>query len=189
MRIVGGSLSGRRFPGPGGDGTRPTSERAREAIASALTARGWIAGARVLDLYAGTGALAFECLSRGAEAAVLVDKDRRAVQAMRQSAKELGLAGHTRIARADLTRGWPPALWEEPPFDLAFADPPYRDTAAAVTLLRALAEEGRLRPGAAVVVEHDRKVTPELDPAFDEVGTYRFGDTTITVRTTPENAT
>ena len=76
MRIVGGSLGGRRFSGPPGDATRPTSERVREAIASALDARGWIEGAVVLDLFAGTGALAFEALSRGADRAFLVERSR-----------------------------------------------------------------------------------------------------------------
>jgi len=91
MRIIGGRLSGRRFGAPSGRGTRPTSDRAREALASALESRGAFKGARVIDLFAGTGAFSFEALSRGASEAVAVDLDPRAIRQLTQSAKELGL--------------------------------------------------------------------------------------------------
>ena len=97
MRIVGGRLSGRRFGAPGGRGTRPTSDRAREALGSALESRGAFDDAHVLDLFAGTGALGFEALSRGASDAVMVDCDPRVVRQIKQSAD--GSASENKSAR------------------------------------------------------------------------------------------
>ena len=102
MRIIGGRLSGRRFGALSGRGTRPTSDRVREALASALQARDAFDGACVLDLFAGTGALSFEALSRGASHAVLVDRDSRTVRQITQSAKELGLGEKVHAVRLDL---------------------------------------------------------------------------------------
>ncbi|MBP7683736.1 MAG: RsmD family RNA methyltransferase, partial [Deltaproteobacteria bacterium] len=100
MRIVGGTLGGRRFDGPPSDLTRPTSERVREALASALDARDAIRDVRVLDLFAGTGALAFEALSRGATDACLVERDPRVVKAAQQSIAALGLGERCVVVRA-----------------------------------------------------------------------------------------
>ncbi|HJL20021.1 MAG TPA: RsmD family RNA methyltransferase [Sandaracinaceae bacterium LLY-WYZ-13_1] len=188
MRIVGGTLGGRRFSGPRGDATRPTSERVREALASALEARGWIAGARVLDLWAGTGALSFEALSRGAEHAVLVERDRRVARAIGRSARELGLEARVRVVVSDLEK--PPARWIEAaplaPVGLVFCDPPYARVERVGPLLAELARAGVLRPRAAVVVEHARRSPPSLPAAFGEVATYRYGDTAVWLGTAPE---
>jgi 16S rRNA (guanine966-N2)-methyltransferase len=185
LRIVGGRLSGRRFAGPKDTDARPTAERVREALGSILEARGAIEGATVLDLYAGTGALGFEMLSRGAASAVLVDR-RSSTRAIRQNADTLGL--DVRVIELDLTRRAEvrKRLGELGPFSLVLADPPYRDAASAATLLAALARDGVFSAGAFVVLEHAARDAP-----FDEAeagqaglaiaGRYRYGDTALAV--------
>ncbi len=179
VRIVGGRLSGRRFSGPPtGLCTRPTSERVREGIASALVSGGWIEGTRVLDLYAGTGALAFEALSRGAREATLVEKSRPVARAIERSARELGIEDVAMVIVADLERlSSVRAL--EGPFDLVLVDPPYARIAHVEVLLSALASEAKLRAGAGVVVEHARRGPPKLPVGFDEISSYRYGDTAV----------
>lgn len=190
MRIVGGRLSGRRFPAPKGGGIRPTSERVREAIASALEARDAIAGARVLDLFAGTGALAFEALSRGAAHAVLVDRDRRALAAIARTARALGLGSQVRTQAVDLMGN--PArvvamLREEGPFTLVFADPPYAEVERLAPLMRRLVDEGVIAPGAPVVLERSsRDPAPALGLA--SVAVYRYGDTAVDVGRVPDSS-
>ncbi len=122
MRVVAGELRGRRLVAPRGWRVRPTSDRVREATFSAL---GEVAGARVLDLYCGTGALAIEALSRGAASAVLVDRDTRPALG---NVERLGLGARAELVRSDAAR-WLAARAEDPdapPFDLVFVDAPYR---------------------------------------------------------------
>jgi 16S rRNA (guanine966-N2)-methyltransferase len=182
LRITGGTLRGRRFPGPQGSATRPTAEKVREAIASALASRGLVEGARVLDLFAGTGALGFEALSRGAREAVLVDIDRRADKALRASASALGLEARVGVRRLDLA-GRPEAVASAlrtfGPFDLVFADPPYEAIETVAPLLLALAAEGLLAEGAVAVVEHATRRPPALPPQLAIVSDYRYGDTAV----------
>ena len=122
MRVVGGELKGQRLVAPRGWKVRPTSDRAREAIFSALGER--VAGATVLDLYCGTGALAIEALSRGASHAVLVDRDPRAALG---NVERLGLAARTELVRADVGHWLADRSADEAPrFDLVFIDAPYR---------------------------------------------------------------
>ena len=188
MRIVGGRLSGRRFSGPPGDRTRPTSERVREGIASALDARGLVEGARVLDLYAGTGALAFEALSRGAVEAILVERSRPVARAIERSARELGLEEAVTVVIADLEQPgerWLRAI--EGVFDLVLADPPYARIARIEALLSILASRDKLRAGAAVVVEHARREPPTLPAGFSEISSYRYGDTAVLLARAPAN--
>lgn len=189
MRIIGGALSGRRFEVPIREGTRPTSERVREALSSALQARGAFEDARVLDLFAGTGALAFEALSRGAAHAVLVERDRRAAEALRRSATTLGLAEQTRIVARDAFQ--PKSLAQVAaagPFDLVFLDPPYAMAPRLGKLLDPL--RSALTPGAWIVVEHDAQGLP-IDPAalgLSSQASYRYGATAIellTVQSSP----
>jgi 16S rRNA (guanine(966)-N(2))-methyltransferase RsmD len=170
MRIVAGTHGGRRLIAPRGRDTRPTSDRVREALFSILGER--VDGARVLDLFAGTGALGLEALSRGAAEATFVDRDAAAVAAVRANLEALGLraAVHRRDALAFLRGG-------AGPFDLAFLDPPYREAAAlaprlADTLPAALAAD------ALVVSESDRRAPLDLGPlaTLDE---RRYGDTLI----------
>ena len=162
MRIVGGSLGGRRFSGPPGDGTRPTSERAREAIASALDARGWLEDAVVLDLFAGTGALAFEALSRGAARAFLVEKSRVVARAIEKSARELGLSDRATVIQADLLAGRGQSRWlaSIEPASLVFFDPPYAEIAAVDSWQHFFPRLGLALPRRAVV---ERRLLDAID--------------------------
>lgn len=180
MRIVGGKLSGRRFKGPPGDVTRPTAERVREAIASALDARDLIRGRRVLDLYAGTGALGFEALSRGAESAVFVERDSRVAKALAESAQELGVSEVTHVLREDLSRArGQREVLARGPFSLVFADPPYADLARAIEVIEALCAAALLAPHGVLLLEHPAKVTPRLPNPLTELSSYRYGDTAV----------
>jgi len=187
MRIVGGRLSGRRFGAPSGRGTRPTSDRAREALGSALESRGAFASAHVLDLFAGTGALGFEALSRGASDAVLVDSDPGAVRQIKQSAMELGLGEQVRAARLDLL-GDPASVVRKLPsvaggFSLVFADAPYSEVDSIAAILDALAAAGQIARGAWLVIEypasHEWSWPNGLAPDAD----YRYGQTGISLGT------
>ena len=176
-RIVAGDLGGRRLQVPRGDVTRPTSERVREALFSSLEARGVVGGAHVLDLYAGSGALGLEALSRGAASVVLVDSSRQAVEAARRNVRELGL---TRVSVVLSSVG---RFLETPPartMGLAFADPPYptgEDDVAA--MLAALATRW-LGPGAVVVVERSaRGLEPGWPAALVRTDVRRYGETAL----------
>lgn len=152
----------------------------REAIASALDARGLVEDAVVLDLFAGTGAMAFEALSRGARTAVLVEGARPVAKAIEKSARELGLEGRVRVVNADLARD--PAAWLralEAPVTLVFLDPPYADIARVGPLLEALVRADRIAEDATVVVEHATKHPPTLPLGFEEISRYRYGDTSV----------
>lgn len=185
MRIVGGRLSGRRFRGPPGERTRPTSERVREALASALDARARFVDASVLDLYAGTGALAFEALSRGARAATLVERDPKVHAALAESARELGLASAVTPLRLDLARDGDRARIVGT-FDLVFCDPPYADVDASVEALGALARRGVFAADVLVVLEHARKQPPRTLGQFAQVARYEYGDTSVAFLTRAE---
>lgn len=190
MRIVGGTLGGRRFDGPPSDLTRPTSERVREALASALDARDAVIGAQVLDLFAGTGALAFEALSRGAVAATLVERDPRVVRAAQRSIEALGLADRCRVVRADLSvtidtlrRRVLPTLATHGPYQLVFADPPYADVASVPALLDALVESELIAPDGLVVLEHRHAQPPPACARLAPSAVYRYGDTGVRLLT------
>lgn len=148
-RIVAGLAKGRRLAVPG-TGTRPTSERAREALFNSLEAAGRIDGARVLDLFAGTGALGLEALSRGATESVLVDSARTAIDLLRKNVASVGLPGAQVVGApvATFLTGSPEAL-----FDLAFLDPPYELDNADVYAVLASLDERWLAPDAVVIVE------------------------------------
>ncbi|KPK66900.1 MAG: hypothetical protein AMS21_00460 [Gemmatimonas sp. SG8_38_2] len=185
MRIIGGKLSGRRFEAPGGRGTRPTSDRVREALASVLESRGAFDEARVLDLFAGTGALSFEALSRGASDAVVVDGDARVVRQIAKSARELGLTSKVRSARVDLL-GDPAAAVRRLPeadggFTLVFADAPYRRIDAVPGLLTELIARERLAPGAWVVIEHAAEHDWVWPIGLASDAEYRYGQTRISL--------
>ncbi len=184
MRIVGGRLGGRRFEGPPGKVTRPTPERAREGLASALHARGAIEGASVLDLFTGTGALGFEALSRGAIRALLIDNDPQVVRTAARSARILGLQERVQVWRLDLI-GNPAAaasrIARNPaaPFDLVFADPPYRVAAQIPRLIEELLERGCLSGRALVAMEYALAQPPDYPTGFTRLGDYRYGDTAV----------
>jgi 16S rRNA (guanine966-N2)-methyltransferase len=180
IRIVGGTLGGRRLAAPPGHATRPTSERVREAIASALASRDAIQGARVVDLYAGSGALGFEMLSRGAEHVVFVERDARVARLIRDNAQELGVSARVDVLVEDVTRNkGQAAIVQRGPFALLLADPPYRDVQPATTAIAALCAHGALASDANLLLEHGTKGTPILPSDFHVISNYRYGDTAV----------
>jgi 16S rRNA (guanine966-N2)-methyltransferase len=185
MRIVGGAWGGRRLQAPPGDATRPTSDRVREALFSILGER--VRDARVLDLFAGSGALGLEALSRGAAEATFVDSAAAPVRALRANLESLGAErsggdrsapDRTEVRRQDALRFLGSARSAARDYDLVFLDPPYR---LANRLGGRLSEElpHVLAPGATVVTESDRRNPLDLDlPISDE---RRYGDTLIRI--------
>jgi 16S rRNA (guanine966-N2)-methyltransferase len=182
MRITGGTLRSRALRAPRGQATRPTSDRVREALFGILSSAGALDGACVLDLYAGTGALALEALSRGAARAVLVESSREALAAVRANVEGLGLAGRAEIVAADV-RAAQRRIARGGPFDLVLADPPWAlvESGDAPRALADLVAAGALAPGALVVLEHSARTAPaELEGAglvLDQ--TRRYGDTAL----------
>ncbi|HEX2102846.1 MAG TPA: 16S rRNA (guanine(966)-N(2))-methyltransferase RsmD [Solirubrobacteraceae bacterium] len=173
MRVIAGRFGGRRLAAPPGRGTRPTSDRVREALFGIL---GPLDGARVLDLYAGSGALGIEALSRGAASATFVERDRRAVATLRANLDALGVGAEVR--QADAHAALRDACERGETYDLVLCDPPYRQ---APDLGRSLGEAlgPVLAPGARVVTESDRRAPLELEiPLTDE---RRYGDTLIRI--------
>lgn len=175
MRIVAGEWGGRRIAAPPGRATRPTTDRVREAWMGVVA--GEIPGARVLDLFAGSGALGLEALSRGAESAVFVEQAPAALKVLRANAEALGAGPRARIVRADAVR-FAQEL-QAGDFDLAFADPPYGQGFA-----EALANAFAAAPFARLLgIEHGRDdPLPELPGAR----TRRYGDTFLTFLPAPE---
>ncbi|MCW2272642.1 16S rRNA (guanine(966)-N(2))-methyltransferase RsmD [Rhodoblastus acidophilus] len=178
MRIVGGRLKGRALNGPRGDGIRPTSDRLRESLFNVL-AHSYgdpVPGARVIDLFAGTGALGLEAVSRGAAFALLVDDGAQARALIRENVENLGLGGVTRIFRRDARR-----LGDAPPgpaYDLAFLDPPY-DRGLAEPALTSLARGGWLAAGALAVVEEAVAAMFEPAPGFEVLERRDYGETEL----------
>ncbi|MFJ7218274.1 16S rRNA (guanine(966)-N(2))-methyltransferase RsmD [Amycolatopsis sp. NPDC098790] len=175
-RIVAGTAGGRRLKVPP-KGTRPTSERVREALFNALETAGEVDGAHVLDLYAGSGALGLEALSRGAADALFVEADRRAVDVLRGNVAALGLGGTVRAGQVETVVAAPsPAA-----FDLVLADPPYAvDAAALGKVLAALAAGGWLRASALVVIERAaRDGAPAWPAGFAPTRDKKYGDTAV----------
>ena len=174
MRIVAGLYGGRRLTAPPGSETRPTSDRVREALFSVLGPS--IQGARVLDLFAGSGALGIEALSRGAAHAVFVDRSRKAISAINANLEALSIDAEVRPIEARAALRAASARHEA--YDLVFLDPPYR---RAAELGRELSEglTAVLAPGARVITESDRRAPLELAlPLADE---RRYGDTVIRI--------
>ncbi len=177
MRVIAGTLGGRRLVAPAGVQTRPTSDRVREALFSAL---GTLTDARVLDAYAGTGALAIEALSRGAAHAVLVERGRPALKALRQNLTELNLTARATVLPCPVERA-AKKLAEAGPFDVIFADPPYAALDSAVAVLATwLASPSILAADGTLVVEHaEHNAPPDLSGMY-VVRTRCYGDTAVT---------
>jgi 16S rRNA (guanine966-N2)-methyltransferase len=184
VRIVGGRLGGRHIASPPGNVTRPTSERVREALTSALSARSAIQGAKVLDLFAGTGALGFEMLSRGADEVVFVERDGKVAEHIQRAARELEVAPQVKVLREDAMKArGQRAILAHAPFQLVLADPPYRDVEAAVRALHELCGAGLLAEDAVLLLEHAAKGTLELPSEFALSSSYRYGDTAVEIFT------
>lgn len=177
MRIVAGEFKGRRLDGPKGSQTRPTSDKVREALFSIL---GDIDGARVLDLFAGTGALGIEAVSRGASSAVLVERDRRMIETAANNAQAVdGLGERIKVLRGEALRFL--GDYADARFDIVFLDPPYKHAERLTEdlselLPRVLAEE------ATVVTESARRNPLQLDEkAFALRSEHTYGDTLIRI--------
>ena len=179
MRIIAGSLKGRRLSAPNWEGLRPTSDKLRETLFNILAPR--IAGARVLDGYAGTGAIGIEALSRGAAHVTFVERDRRACELIAANLARCGIAEGCAIIRADVARALDDLRRAASTFDIAVLDPPYDRTPEAD--LAAVAEV--LAPGGVAVLEHARRSTPP-DPPGGAAGrlvrsrTVTSGDSALT---------
>ncbi len=176
-RIVAGVAGGRRLTVPG-KGTRPTSDRVREALFSAVEAAMDLHGARVLDLYAGSGALGLEALSRGAEVVTLVEADGGAVAVLRKNVAAVGLPGAVvRQGRVATVLAESP----ETPYDLVLSDPPYAlDNDALRADLTALVDHGWTAPDALVIVERARRSgPPDWPEALVAMKVRRYGDTEL----------
>ncbi|GAB3070354.1 16S rRNA (guanine(966)-N(2))-methyltransferase RsmD [Phycicoccus sp. Root101] len=177
-RIISGRAGGQRLSTPPGAGTRPTSDRVREALFSRLEHLDVLGGARVLDLYAGSGALGLEALSRGATSVLLVESDKGAVKVTRANADGIGIPGavvrHSTVARVLAA---PPGE----PFSLVFSDPPYALTEDELAAdLALLAEPGWLSDDALVVVERSARTPEPRWPAqWEPEGERRYGETRI----------
>jgi 16S rRNA (guanine966-N2)-methyltransferase len=176
MRIVGGKLGSRPLAGPKSQNVRPTSDRLREALFNILmhSYGDPVGGARVLDLFAGTGALGLEAISRGAAHALFVDDGVEARALLRDNVESLGLGGVTRIFRRDATRLGPAHPVQ--PFSLAFLDPPYGKGLAEKALASARAG-GWLTPNALVVVEEAADAGFVAPEGFEELERRQYDDT------------
>lgn len=179
-RIVAGRWKGRTLRTAAGTTTRPTGEKMRAALGNALQATGALEGAGVLDLYAGTGALGLELLSRGAASLVAVEKDRTAVQVLRGNVSALVDAGadvDVEVIAGDV--GWAVARMVGRRFDVVFADPPYQLPDSELTsVLRGIV--GLLAGGADVIVERSlRSGEPDWPAPLEAVRAKRYGDTLL----------
>lgn len=177
-RIIAGAAGGRRLAVPPGAGTRPTSDRAREGLFSTLEAlRGPLAGARLLDLYAGSGALGFEALSRGAAAVTLVEAHPRALAALRANAAALGLPGATVVA--DRVERWVAGA-ASTAYDVVLADPPYPlDAGELAAVLSTLATRGLVTAAGLVAVERGSRDAFGWPPGWSALRARRYGAATL----------
>jgi 16S rRNA (guanine966-N2)-methyltransferase len=181
MRIVAGTYRGRALTAPPGQSTRPTSDRAREAIFNVIEHAAWssgVADTRVIDLFAGSGALGLEALSRGAAFCLFVETDPGARGAIRDNVETLGkqgeLFGRTRIHRRDATDLGDKPAGDGAPFDLVFVDPPYGQGLGERALAQ-LADGGWLAPGALVVFERGAAEPEPETPGFELLDDRRYG--------------
>ncbi|MEL6999414.1 MAG: 16S rRNA (guanine(966)-N(2))-methyltransferase RsmD [Pseudomonadota bacterium] len=184
MRIIGGRFKGTRLAAPGVHGggiahLRPTSDRVRESLFNLLAHGGYrdIAGMRVLDLFAGTGALGFEALSRGASRAVFIDDGAAARGLIRQNIEALGVIGQTKLWRRDATRLGP---CRGDPFDLVFADPPYGKGLGLAAVASARAG-GWIAPGALIILEETTEAGIDTPPDLTLEDERTYGDTRIMI--------
>lgn len=179
MRITGGELASRTLRVPR-DGVRPTAERVREALFSMLAHRGALAGANVLDAFAGSGALGLEALSRGAARAVFVERSRAVAGILAANVAALGLERRARLLVLDVASALRALAAEGERFDLCFVDPPYA-SALAAPVLADLAGSRLLSPRAVLVAESDRRHPPGPIAGLELALERRYGDTLISL--------
>ena len=182
MRIVGGSLKGKNLFTPKDNAVRPTSDRVRESLFNIL-AHGIegleLDGAYIADLFAGTGALGIEALSRGAQWCLFVDDAAASRGLIRENTMALGLNGKSKISRQDATDIGPRSK-RSPKFDLVFADPPY-DKGLGEKAFAALHIHNWLKPNAILVLEETKRATIEMPDCFDIIDERKYGDTQIII--------
>ena len=176
MRIISGQWRGRPLVAPKGELTRPTADRTRETLFSMLVSRlGSFEGLRVADLYAGSGALAFEALSRGAERAVLIENDRAALNTIETNAAKLGATAAIEVRAMSAAR-----LPRQAPFDLVFADPPY-GAGTGTKVAKAVAEAEWLNPGGWLAIETAKGDPVEAPPGLTIEATRNVGRAHLTL--------
>lgn len=177
MRIIGGSAGGRRFDAPGGWDTRPTTDRVKESMFAMLHFD--LPGARVLDLFAGSGSLSFEALSRGAQHVFANDADRDCAALIKKNAHKLGFSERIGVSLLGFEACLKEMARKGRQFDIVLLDPPYgrgyeREAVTYIDALNLLAENGR------IVIEHGRNTAMVFDPDYD-VKTRRYGDTCVSI--------
>lgn len=177
LKITGGSLRGRIFEAPPHSHTRPTQSKLREAIFSSLFDR--VTGARVLDLFAGSGALGLEALSRGADSVVFVEEHRRTADVIRTNLKNLDLSERAKVIVGDAKKSII-ALLESAPYDIVFADPPY-EKGLDLWTLEGLPWEKLIQPSGSIWIEsskHDETL-PEISGILEKIRQKTYGDTVL----------
>lgn len=178
-RIIAGAAAGRPLRSVPGTGTRPTTDRTKEALFSWLEARDWLDGTRVLDLYAGSGALGCEAASRGAAHVLLVEKARRAVEACRANADALNRVLGARVVEVRASTVEQALAAGGEPVDLILADPPYPESGPAFEAVLAAAA-ARLAPGGLMVLERSaRDAAPRRPAGLEEVDVRVYGETAL----------
>jgi 16S rRNA (guanine966-N2)-methyltransferase len=183
VRVIAGIHGGRRIDAPPGQTTRPTSDRVREALFSRIEALlGHIPPAPVLDLFAGSGALGIEALSRGALHATFVERDRAALATLRSNLDRLDLASRASVLPGNVADRVKRGVTVTGPCALLFLDPPYRiDKSEVRRLVERLVEGESLLEGALVVWEHSSSDDVEWPEALTDLGSRRYGDTTVSM--------
>ncbi|GFN31940.1 16S rRNA (guanine(966)-N(2))-methyltransferase RsmD [Paenibacillus xylaniclasticus] len=179
MRVIAGSAKGRPLKAVPGMNTRPTTDKVKEAIFSMIGP--FFDGGLVLDLFAGTGGLGIEALSRGADRAIFVDKEKQSVDVVRHNTTAAGVGDRSEIYRNDAQRAIKALAKRGQAFRLVFLDPPYRMTNMD-EMLEEIATAGLLEDGASIVVEHDAAhVYPEQFGGFKQRKSVKYGDTAVTI--------
>ncbi len=189
MRIIGGKYKGRRFPSSVPSGVRPTTDMARETLFNILGNYTDFQSVRVLDIFAGTGALGFECLSRGAEYCLFIEKNRKTASLINDFAVLLGLPeGAWEIAVGDAVKTVNRTLKEErkAPFDLVVLDPPYNLNINNL-IVELLAKNSVVKPGGIVVSEHSSTHSLILPDGWEKLKERVFGETKIEIAVTAQN--
>ncbi len=178
MRIIGGEAGGRRIQAPEGRQTRPTAERVREAVFSMLG--GDMSGDRVLDVFAGSGAMALEAVSRGADCACMCDSSKQAAAVIKRNVETLGYQSKAKLFPCDWRAALNEMMGEK--FTVVFIDPPYKKVEEYTAVVNELKARGLLSNGAWLVLEHETKTKLEGFPdGFELAKPHKYGDTAITV--------
>ena len=175
MRIISGTARGRSLAAPAGMGTRPTQDHVRESLFNII--RWDVQDSKVLDLFAGTGALSLEAVSRGAEHAVMIDMDREACSVIKKNMETTRLGDKCRLIARDYRQAMDQLAREGEKFDLVFIDPPYKMENTG-EMCAALYDKGLLCDAFLIVVEHRRGMAPLLDERFEAFDLRKYGETT-----------